>query len=620
MLATPLVRRLALALGAIDVPEDRKVHTRPIPRLGGLAVAGATLVAAAGALGLSYGDAAGIVRGEELRLAGLLGGFVLMVGVGARDDVRSLPAGVKLCTQIAAAALLLVTAGPPHAVDLAPYGPRVELGPWGWLLGLLWVVAVVNAFNMADGLDGLAVGLGLLSAGALAGAGMMLNEGASALVMTALCGALLGFLPHNFPRARVFLGDSGSLGVGFLLAAVSLSSLERQGAWLVFSAGLALAIPLADCSFAVLRRVWRAIEMQRMRTARVRYRFVIEKPIGLFAADRRHLHHRLLDLGFSARRAVVTLWLIAAACGLTAVAAVRWGWVGPVAGALVAALAAYFGPHWLYQELRLLQRGTLLPLLDMSATRNRALHALFDAAAGGAAFALALLIIPAGSRPGFPAFLAHTGLVGAATVIAFWAADVYRPSYRHPSVSEALVLLRAGFFATVLSAVLHALLFGRMVPVAGWVLHGYLLLSALLASRLSFRLFEHMYQRGRSTGRRVLIYGAGRAGDLALREILANPARGLVPLGFVDDLPGLSDRLFCGYRVYPGSQLEQVLVSLRPDDLVISTRKIGEERVQMIKTVCQLMGVRVLHFELVWGAEEAQRADAGPAGERVAAS
>jgi UDP-GlcNAc:undecaprenyl-phosphate GlcNAc-1-phosphate transferase len=611
--ATPVFGRVARRLGAMDAPGGRKVHTRPTPRLGGLAVALGLAIGTAAALALSARERSAAAA-DAAQWVVLLAAMIVMVGLGLLDDLGGLKAGLKFVVQLGAAGVVVWWAPRPDGLDLAPFWPRLELGTWTAVVGAVWIVGVMNAFNMTDGLDGLAGGVGAIAAAALAAATWGLGGGVAATILAGVTGALLGFLPHNLPRARIFLGDSGSLGVGFLLGYTTYVALARDGNWLVFPAVLVLGVPLLDLCFAVLRRVAQSVGIVRSQANRERYSYTRNGPVGLFVADRRHLHHRLLDLGLSPGRAVAVLYVWTVVLGGVAVAAVRWPFLGAPAGVALLALVTYFGPKWLYEELRLLHRGAFLPVFDHPLLKSRVVHVLVDGVLAGCAYLVARSLFDPRALVGEEwGGLGDVLLVAGASVAGFAAAGLYRVSYRHAGVSELLVVTRAVLFGAVMAGGARFLIFGSVGGGAPWVLYFYIVLSLVAGSRFSFRLLDHMYQRGQRVGRRALIYGAGRAGNLALRELLSNPELGLVPVGFADDLPGLSRRTFCGLAVYAGGdRLERTLQSLRVQDLVISTKKVAPERLAAVVEACKRLGVRVLYFHVELGSLGAT----GPEGDR----
>jgi UDP-GlcNAc:undecaprenyl-phosphate GlcNAc-1-phosphate transferase len=287
VLLTPAVGGMARLLGAVDRPDARRINRRPIPRLGGLAIFLGIVVPSIAFLDLS-GESRGV----------LLGAAVATV-VGAVDDFRGLSPPIKLGGQVVAAAI------PPLFgvwIDhfTLPLIGVVDLPPWlGVTLSMLFIVAVMNMVNFLDGMDGLAAGVCGIAGVTYAILALSLGKPDPAILSAIVAGACLGFLRHNFFPARIFMGDAGSLCLGFILAAVSIQGLFKTASTVVLLLPLlVLAVPILDTSFVVARRLKHS------------------RPI--YTADRSHLHHRFLDIGFTQRRAAVTMW---AWCGSLALAA-----------------------------------------------------------------------------------------------------------------------------------------------------------------------------------------------------------------------------------------------------------------------------------------------------------
>jgi UDP-GlcNAc:undecaprenyl-phosphate/decaprenyl-phosphate GlcNAc-1-phosphate transferase len=287
---TPVVVRTAHARRLYDVPtEARRIHTRPVPRLGGIAVFVATMVALVSAVGVGILDPRiSSETGRYLLGIGLGGGLLFLAGLW--DDTRGLRPLTKLVAQLAAAGLAFAFG---FRIDVIGLG-STEL-VLGWLslpITILWVVGVTNAFNLIDGLDGLATGIAIVALATTLAVALALGNLEVAVVCAALMGALVGFLGFNFNPARIFLGDSGSLYVGFMLAVLSVhGSVKSATAALVIVPLFALAIPLLDTTLAILRRWLRGVPLS--------------------GADSRHIHHRLLALGLTHRGAAVTLYVAA---------------------------------------------------------------------------------------------------------------------------------------------------------------------------------------------------------------------------------------------------------------------------------------------------------------------
>jgi UDP-GlcNAc:undecaprenyl-phosphate GlcNAc-1-phosphate transferase len=297
LLVTPLVTKSAVLLKLYDSPDgDRRVHDRPVPRVGGIAV---FLVTAAIATILFIRTqprftVPGPVGVGEIRfLAGAFMGSGFLFLVGLVDDIRGLSPSVKFVAEIIAASAAWYFGARLGAIALG-YGPGVSVGFLDFFLVVLWIVGVTNVFNFIDGLNGLAAGVAVVGCATIFAAGMALGNLSILLPTVALAGALLGFLRYNYPKASIFLGDSGSLSVGFLLAVFSIQSARNSyGAVLVIIPLVAVAVPLMDGGLAILRRWLRHV------------------PIS--GADARHIHHRLLALGISPSSTAVLLWGLAAA-------------------------------------------------------------------------------------------------------------------------------------------------------------------------------------------------------------------------------------------------------------------------------------------------------------------
>lgn len=304
---TPLVGRGSTVLGLVDAPGGRKVHAQSVPRLGGVAV----VVAAALALAIVPALLAG-PRDPEIWTAmrPFVAGGLLIFLVGLVDDIRGLGPVPKLLIEILAAAVMMASGLLIERVTIL--GSTWTLGWIAYPVTAAWLVGVTNAFNLIDGIDGLAPGIAAL-AGAACGAILIVRgHTAEAMLLAALVGAMLGFLVYNFEPASIFLGDSGSLVAGFLLAATAIAGWQKGATALASAVPLLIfALPLADAAAALTRRV-RARPMHGRSLGAV-LRQVVEP-------DREHIHHRLLALGWSVRRTVIILYGVTAVLSILALA------------------------------------------------------------------------------------------------------------------------------------------------------------------------------------------------------------------------------------------------------------------------------------------------------------
>ena len=299
--ATPLASRLSLALGVVDRPNERKVSARAnIPRWGGLAVALGTFVGIGVALLIAPTD-----ESFQQTLEALLVGALLVLGVGAMDDRWALAAWPKLAVEIIAAGIAFAVGLRIEHVTDPITGTVWYFAPWlSWLLTTAWIVVVTNSLNLIDGLDGLCTGVSAIIGAALTLLAWQGGHLPGLMIGVPLVGALLGFLPFNFPPARIFVGDTGALFIGYCLSLLALESYQRVTVVTFLVPLLALAVPLLDTSLSILRRL-------RRRT-------------NVMLADREHIHHRLLrDFDGSHRPAVLSLYFLTACFCLIAISFTR---------------------------------------------------------------------------------------------------------------------------------------------------------------------------------------------------------------------------------------------------------------------------------------------------------
>ena len=291
-LTTPVVKTFAYKVGAIDVPKDeRRMHKVPIPRLGGLAI--------------FIGFMISILLFAQItpEMRSILLGAVIIVVLGVVDDITPLPAMLKFVVQIVAALIPALNG----VTILAFSNPNIFSNNLYWVLGglsipftVLWIVAITNAVNLIDGLDGLANGVSAISAATMLVIALVGGQTQVAIVLAALVGACVGFMPYNMNPAKMFMGDTGATFLGYILATMSIQGLFKYYAVISFVVPfLILGLPIFDTAFAFIRRIAHG-----------------QSPMH---ADRSHIHHRLIDMGLNQKQAVATLYVISAILGLSAV-------------------------------------------------------------------------------------------------------------------------------------------------------------------------------------------------------------------------------------------------------------------------------------------------------------
>lgn len=284
---TPPVRVFAYIIGAIDVPTDeRRVHMKPTPRIGGLAIF------------CGFAVSSFVFAKIDRSLAAVLVGGLIMTVLGVFDDIYNLKPPVKLAAQVAAAFTAVYFGVVIDHITL--FGKLVEFGPFSIPITVLWIVGLTNAINLLDGLDGLACGVSAIISLSIFGVVLIHGDYTSALLTALLAASCIGFLPFNTNPARIFMGDTGSQFLGYALAVISVQGVFKLHAVLSFIAPFMIfALPLADTIFAVFRRIRNG-----------------ESP---FSADRKHLHHKLVDMGFTQKEAVRILYSVCGILGLVAI-------------------------------------------------------------------------------------------------------------------------------------------------------------------------------------------------------------------------------------------------------------------------------------------------------------
>ena len=294
--ATAVVRHAAQHIGLVDVPDDRKIHVTATPRLGGIAIIfgfGFPLLILA-----ANPRAAELVSKNLTYLFAVLAGGSLIVGLGVYDDLLGANAPKKFAVQFMAAAILVAFGFRFESISLA--GQVFELGILGSLASIIWIVGVMNAMNFIDGMDSLATVVAITIAAAFSVIGVLRSDVFSLVIMVALTGSLIGFYPWNKPPAKIFMGDTGSLFIGLLLAAGSIVRPSKSpAALLIVGPLIALALPVVDTLIVMKQRFGKREETS-----------FAERISRIFTADRRHIHHILVEKYGSPWKAIVSIWVV----------------------------------------------------------------------------------------------------------------------------------------------------------------------------------------------------------------------------------------------------------------------------------------------------------------------
>ena len=574
--AVPVCRAFARRAGLMARPREDRWHKREVALFGG---AGIALAFGASALAFGVASALPVITGTA---------FAVFI-VGLVDDTLSLKPTTKLIALIALASILLLSGYRLHWVESLTLDT---------LLTLVWVVGLTNAFNLIDNMDGLCAGVVMIVGFALLVHLVPVTAGTSAwseaVYLALLIGAAGGFLIYNVYPASIFMGDSGSLFLGFSVASLTLSNAARVSSRsdvlsIVAGPVLVLLLPILDTVLVTLSR-WVA---GRRATQ----------------GGRDHTSHRLVAIGLSERRAVLVLWALAAMGG---VLGVMVGNAGHRASALLAGgaflvsmvlFAAYLAGIRVYDESdERVRSGALTPIVVEFMYKRRIAEVLLD-------FCLVVMSYYAAYRfrfedsleflRNFDMFLKSLPVVLGVQMVAFFVVGVYRGLWRHFGMPDTLVIARGVFFGTAGSLVviifgLRYLAYSRTV----FAIYAVLLMLAVTLSRASLRLVDEFLMRQRRTGRRVVVYGAGDAAGLVVREVMASTAAARIA-GFIDDDPRKAGVRVMGYPVLGGySALTVLFKAASVDTVVVSTRSLTPERLNNLRVACSEHGVALLRLQV----------------------
>ena len=564
--AGAVVRRLAPVVGAVVPPRPDRWHSAPTPTMGGIAIAIATVA------GFSIAAAGPLIDTDIIEWLAVLVGALAMFVVGVFDDRLQLSPLAKLVASLAVGAFLVFA--------LTGIEPEGALPSSYTLIGTLWFAGLCHAFNLLDNMDGLAAGVALIAAAFLATLlGPSIGFGPSMLLF-ALAGALAGFLYWNRPRARLFMGDCGSLFIGAILGGVSLVPVFHARIAFVSPTVLAvliLVVPLFDTAFVLVLRRLAGRSATRGGTD--------------------HVSHRLVSLGFSERSAIRILFALALIGGLTAWILVQWNTIEPalvvaVFGVLVILTGIYLArvPAYNAEDFKALQKSSFAPFLKDLAFKWHVGEVLLDLVLITVCYYTAFRLRFEGDEliTFLPYFTASLPLVLGVKIAALYGSGLYRRSWETFGFRDLASVARGVGMGSLLTvAVAYYLYRGAGSSRVVLVLDGLLLALAIFATRASFRTMNLVASARNRRHRRVLVYGAGGYGRLLVREMRSNPSWKMNPVGFIDDDPMKAHRWIVGVPVRGSiEQLEQTMRRYSVDEVVLSSPAINGKVEHRIKEVC----------------------------------
>jgi UDP-GlcNAc:undecaprenyl-phosphate GlcNAc-1-phosphate transferase len=558
---TPLVRAAARRIGAVAKPKADRWHKKPTAMLGGVAIFASVVIPYL--LLIPHTREGWVVMGASTAL------FL----VGLLDDFLHIKPYQKLIGQVLGASAVVY------------FGLML---PWGWgastgmIITIFWLIGITNAINLLDNMDGLAAGVSTIAAVFIAANLAVNNQTTEAVTLAIFAAALAGFLVYNSNPASIFMGDCGSMFVGFFLASSALLSAsgDRGRSFIVVIAVpvLILFIPIFDTTLVT----------------------VVRKLSGRAASQggRDHTSHRLVALGLSERRAVWMLYAFAASSGLLAMLVRQFEYhtgIAMVTGfaVVLTLIGVYLAGVKVYDEaeVQAAREKSLVSFLVDVSYKRRIFEVLLDVVLVILAYYASCILLFGSDLPPevWQLFLRTIPVLIFVKMTALLVSGVYRGIWRYISLDNLIVYAKAvvaGSVASVL-ALLFAFRFQGFSR-AVFVLDAMIFFMMLAGSRVAFRLFRQLLPAPSRGGRRVLIYGAGDAGELLLREMRNNLRLQYTPVGFVDDDPHKKGKVIHGLRVFGGNgQLRRVCAEQHVEEVLISSFKIEEERVRQILNDCE---------------------------------
>jgi len=566
---TLIARAVAHRAGMVAAPRPDRWHQKPTAMLGGVAI---FLAFAAGYLLLAP------------RLPGaypILAASALLFATGLVDDIKRIKPYTKLIAQ-------LIAAG--GAVYFGLRLPWTSYEAVNSFITIFWLVGITNAINLLDNMDGLAGGVSLISCVFLAITFLINGQTSEAILIATLGGAVLGFLIFNFHPASIFMGDCGSMFLGFMLGGTALLSQygrSRNLLSILLTPVLILMLPILDtCIVTVTRKL-------------------SGRPISQGGRD--HTSHRLVALGLDERRAVLLLYLLAAISGALAllVRLLQTELVLlliPGFALLMLFIGLYLGKVRVYEEGQQIEGNTIISVLADLSYKRRIFEVLLDVVLVVLAYYSAYLLRFDGALVGEQLAIFARTLPLIIIIQMFFLAvrGIYRGLWRYVGIDDLIVIARSVLIGATASAVVVLAIYGFRGPSrAVLILNALLLLVFVGASRLSFRLLRVLLVRqskARADARPIVIYGAGDGGELLIREILNNPDHRYVPVGFIDDDARKTGKLIHGFRIFDTCELPDLMRKHGVSEVVISSLKVPESRLDYLRSmgVClKRMNIRI---------------------------
>lgn len=567
---TPLVRRVAIKHSLIAYPRADRWHKHPTALLGGISIYGAVLFTAL------------LLPVHDKNTLGLLLGGTFLFLVGLADDRFHITPYFKLFMQVVAACIPIL------------FGTTINVSNNHLLsipLTLLWIVGITNSFNLLDNIDGLAAGIAAIAGLMLFAAHLLVANNPFAIFGLVIAGAAIGFLPYNFNPAKIFMGDSGSMLLGFSLAVISITGTTQQLSGLFITMLIPvfiLSVPIFDTIFVMIVR-----RLQQRK---------------IFEGGKDHTSHRLVTLGISQRKTVILLYAISICFGLVGIFYTSRSnlFITTIVAFFATVILLYFG-FFLFDVTSRNERAKLFAhgnsksknevtvLNNMFMHKRRVIEVLLDLCFIVIAYYLAYFLRFEGPLYNSNQVLLRDSILWIIIIkmSVFFIFRLYRGMWRYISISDLITITKVVSISSVASILFVTFTFrfhdySRKVFLLDWLI----LLFLILGSRITFRILGEFLSRIKEGGKNILIFGAGDTGEMIMREIKRNSALNYNPIGFIDDDNAKVGSKIQGLRVLGGrGKIEELIVSNNIQEIIIAIPSVEDTTITDIINTCREHGI-----------------------------
>ncbi|MBO6622513.1 MAG: hypothetical protein JJ892_07280 [Balneola sp.] len=607
LVITPLTKIVARKIGAVDIPNIRKVHKKPTYRLGGVAIFCSTSIT----LFLCYYlfpekffSYTNNISSPGIIIISI--GLILCVGIW--DDVKALGPTSKFLVQIISA-ILISYAGINIPFNL-PQLSFFDLGYFdnfaSYLITIFWVVGVTNAYNLIDGLDGLASGIAAISLITVAFISLFFGQSGIALMSIILVGALLGFLVFNFRPASIFLGDSGSLFLGFMLSVFSIQSFELTSTtFTILAPVLILGLPIVDTFLSMARRFISWFLPEKISSNKAPdFRRILK---SIFQPDKFHIHHQLMKLGFSHRNTVLILYGVSAVFSIGATGIILAQETSTIL--LLIFLLAVFAKTCIgylkYREIDVIHNGIFYELYNQLLINRRYLRKVMDSIFIVVSIVLSTHLISLGKSEYFFTSSDNTilffGFVLCTQLSLIWITGIYKETIKKLGIMDVMAISRSIAIAVAATAGVHYLFLSELVPFNGliYLLDFYFLASLIIGARIAFHILKFLFHKSNTKNKNVLIYGTNEKALMAIQRLQNGSSENYTPIGFLDDDPDMEGMLINELPVFGGHwKLKRIAKLNEISNIIITDPYLQPVVLDRVYKIASALNINIQHFHI----------------------